>query len=315
MAVWIHCFVGILVGIMLSVWLEILSLSERSALRMQSVSRSVRWQRTVVLVILTSVLFVCLSGAEQVARVLETPEVQPSEWGRACRLYYHLLLLSLLLVATALDFDCFVIPDQITVPGMVLGLLGAFVIGELQICHLWVDWSFAIPQLRGPLIPEWYDQHRHWHALSWSFAGLFMGGAVTWCARELSSRVLGQEAMGFGDVTLMAMIGSFLGWQAILIVFLLAPIAGLTVGVMIKFVSGKTYLPYGPWLSMATVFLLFRWGWLWRLTRVIFSDWVSVAILAGIGGLGFVSLLGLLLLYRKLPVYKITKPTVDSPMV
>ncbi len=46
--------------------------------------------------------------------------------------------------------------------------------------------------------------------------GLIAGGGLTWILRLVSSVLLGQEALGFGDVTLMAMIGSFVGWQPIL---------------------------------------------------------------------------------------------------
>ncbi len=294
--------IGLLIGFGLSIWFERLSAFERSHLHWPAPSAAHRWQRRVVLMLVTATLFGGLAWAERVAGILETPEVQPSSFSREWRLCFHLALLGLLIVATAIDFDCYMIPDQITVPGMLLGLLGAFVFADLQLCHLWVDWSVAIPQLRGPDIPAWYDAHKHWHALAWSSAGLATGAALTWLARAVSSRVLGQEAMGLGDVTLMAMIGSFLGWQAVVLVFLLAPVAGLTVGLFIKLVSGKTYLPYGPWLSMAAVFVLFRWGWLWELTRVTFSDWLSLIVLAGIGGGGFVLLLGLVRLYRAIPV-------------
>ena len=106
---------------------------------------------------------------------------------------------------------------------------------------------------------------------------------------------------GSGKSTLMAMIGSFLGWQAVTLVFLLAPVAGLTVGVVVRIVSGKTYLPYGPWLSIAAVVVLFNWGRLWEQTRMIFSDWLSVAALGGIGSVGFVLLLGMVRLFKSIP--------------
>ena len=293
--------VGLLIGFGLSIWFERLSVSERKLLNWPAPSTPRRWLRCLTLMLVTGVLFGGLAWAERAAGGLETPEVQPTQFGREWRLYFHLTLLCLLIVATAIDFDCYMIPDQITIPGMLLGLLGAFMFADLQICHLWVDWSVAIPQLRGPGIPAWYDAHKHWHALAWSSAGLATGGALTWLARAVSSRVLGQEAMGLGDVTLMAMIGSFVGWQAVVLVFLLAPLAGLTVGLLIMLVSGKTYLPYGPWLSIAAVFVLFRWGWLWELTRVTFSDWLSLTVLAGIGSVGVVLLLVLVRLYRAIP--------------
>jgi leader peptidase (prepilin peptidase)/N-methyltransferase len=191
---------------------------------------------------------------------------------------------------------------------MILGVVAAGWIGEVQICHLWVDWSFAVPQLRGPYIPAWYDAHRHWHGIAWSLTGLVTGAGITWLARQISSQVLAQEAMGMGDITLMAMIGSFVGWQAVTLVFLLAPLTGLLAGIVIRLLSGKTYLPYGPWLSMAAVAVLFTWTRLWEQTRMIFSDWLSVAALATIGGGGFVLLLSLIRLYKSIP----TRPNTGS---
>jgi leader peptidase (prepilin peptidase)/N-methyltransferase len=292
---------GLAAGFGLSCWVEHMSGVERRIMHWSPVSASMRWARCAILMLVTAVLFAGFETAVFNSGVLESPEVRPSAEGRLLRLGYHLALISLLIAATATDFDCYVIPDQITIPGILLGIIGAGVVGELQLCHLWVDWHFAIPQLRGPYIPSWYDAHRCWHALAWSCSGLMVGATVTWLARLVSSRALGQEAMGLGDVTLMAMIGSFLGWQAVLLVFLLAPVAGLTVGVAIMLVSGKTYLPYGPWLSLAALFVLFRWSWLWERTRLVFSDWLGLGILAAVGVGGFVVLLCLVRLYRRIP--------------
>jgi leader peptidase (prepilin peptidase)/N-methyltransferase len=73
------------------------------------------------------------------------------------------------------------------------------------------------------------------------------------------------------------------------------------VGLDIRLVSGKTYLPYGPWLSIAAVIVLFNWSRLWEQTRMIFSDWLSIAALGVIGGGGFVLLLWLVRLYKSIP--------------
>jgi len=54
---------------------------------------------------------------------------------------------------------------------------------------------------------------------------------MIWSVRIIGGWSLGREAMGFGDVTLLAMIGTFLGWQACLLVFFLAPFAGIVIGV------------------------------------------------------------------------------------
>ena len=292
---------SLIVGTGLAALLEWFSLHERRLLELPPVDTRVRWLRGASIVLAIALLFGFFHGASLEWGCLETAEVQPSGLGRYWRLGYHLILVSLLVLATAIDFDCYIIPDLITFPGMLVGVAGAAIIGEVQICHLWVDWTVAIPQLRGPYIPPWYDAYRLWHGLAWSLAGLATGAALTGIARLISSHVLGQEAMGTGDITLMAMIGSFLGWQAVTLVFLLAPVAGLTVGVVVRIVSGKTYLPYGPWLSIAAVVVLFNWGRLWEQTRMIFSDWLSVAALGGIGSVGFVLLLGMVRLFKSIP--------------
>lgn len=297
----IYALSGMAIGYGISSWVERMSRTERQLLTWPVVDAATRRTRCLSLMVITAILFTAYLMAADQWRWLDIDEVQPSAFGRMMRLGYHLALISLLIAATAIDFDCYMIPDQITVPGTILGVLGACAIGELQLCHLWVDWHLAIKDLRGPYIPDWYDKHRILHALAWSLSGMAMGAGVTWIARAVSSRVLGQEAMGLGDVTLMAMIGSFLGWQAVLLVFMLAPLAGLSVGLLVRLLSGKTYLPYGPWLSLAAGFVLFRWAWLWQKTRLVFSDWLSMAALAGIALGGFVALLVLIRLYRAIP--------------
>lgn len=294
-------------GILLATIVEQLSKRERRLLQLPDMPLQIRWLRATFIVLATALIFGLFHWASLELRCLETPEVQPSGTGRYWRLAYQLTLFALLILATAIDFDCYMIPDAITVPGVLLGILGAGLIGEAQVCHLWVDWSLAVPQLRGPFIPAWYDAHRFLHGVAWSISGLVTGAGLTWLARLISSRVLGQEAMGSGDITLMAMIGAFLGWQAVTLVFLLAPITGLVAGLFIRTLSGKTYLPYGPWLSIAAVIVLFNWSRLWEQTRLIFSDWLSIAVLATIGGGGFVILLWLVQLYKSIPTRREAK--------
>lgn len=69
--------------------------------------------------------------------------------------------------------------------------------------------------------------------------------------------------MGFGDVTLMAMIGAFLGWQPCLMIFFLAPFAGLIVGLLRLVLLRDTEIPYGPFLCLAAVGLIVFWNWIW----------------------------------------------------
>ena len=99
--------------------------------------------------------------------------------------------------------------------------------------------------------------------------------------RGLSGFILRREALGFGDVTLLAMIGTFIGWQPTVFVFVLAPLCGLVCTVPLRLVSRKAYLPYGPFLAAATIVVLFSWRWLWPATRLVFGHPLSLALLSG----------------------------------
>lgn len=234
--------------------------------------------------------------------VQRVDEVIPNVWWRFGRWITHLGLLTLLIAATATDLREYIIPDQITLPGVLLGVLLATVSGDLQLIHVWVDWNHPLVALQGPEIPSWLSSHPHWHGLIWSLTGAATGAGVTWLARGISSAVLGQEAMGFGDVTLMAMIGSFLGWQPMLFVFLLAPFCGLVVGVTVKSLLNRPYVPYGPYLNAAAIVVMLSWRWIWsweptpRVSiRKLFGDLPSLAILAGASLVLLLVLLGLAL--------------------
>ncbi len=234
-------------------------------------------------------------------------EVKPDLGWRYGRLIAHLGLLTLLVAATATDLREYIIPDHITIPGIVLGVLLATVSGDVQLIHVWINWNLdpEIIRLQGPEIPNWLRPHPHWHGLVWSLTGLATGAGVTWLARGISSAVLGEEAMGFGDVTLMAMIGSVLGWQPMLFVFLLAPFCGLVVGVTAKSLLNRPYIPYGPYLSAAAIVVMLSWRWIWsweptpRVSiRKLFGDLPSLAILAGAALVLLLVLLGIVRWWR-----------------
>ena len=91
-----------------------------------------------------------------------------------------------------------------------------------------------------------------------------------WLVRIIGTAALRREAMGFGDVTLMAMIGAYLGWQPCLVVFFLAPLAGLIVGVLRLILCRDREIPYGPFLCLAAMFLIVRWQSIWDYTQGIF---------------------------------------------
>jgi leader peptidase (prepilin peptidase)/N-methyltransferase len=264
----------------------------------------------------------------------QTPIVRPTEVWHYWRIGHHVVLIALMLAATATDFRDYLIPDAITIPGLVFGVTLATLSGDLQIEHVWVDWNQEQPQLQGPYVPAWLAWHPHWHGLVWSLTGAAAGAGGIWLIRGLSSLALGRETMGFGDVTLAAMLGSFLGWQPIAFVVVLAPLCALGamgVQVVIRVLRGKPrdgadaarpYLPYGPFLCLATYIVLLTWKWIWmfevqfsrttvtgdRLTtfaiRRLFGDWVLLLIIAGLMLGGVLILLALRRAYLTIPVRK-----------
>ncbi len=103
-----------------------------------------------------------------------------------------------------------------------------------------------------------------WRSLFNSLCGLAIGGCFVWIVRIVASLALGMEALGFGDVTLMAMVGTFVGWQPVAIAFFLAPLFALLVVVGIALVTGNTAAPFGPYLCIATAYCVVFWDSMWN---------------------------------------------------
>jgi leader peptidase (prepilin peptidase) / N-methyltransferase len=270
----------------------------------------------------------------------------------------HLLLFMLMLVASFIDIDEKIIPDTITVPGTLLGLLLATLlpwslldgyawmpIGGAtqhefltifspnpwhpmmdpapQVASLalalscWWGWCFAImprrwmtqrgvlmavkllcTRLRREPLTWWifglgligtsliagvwqFAAPPHWAGLLTSLVGMAAGGGLVWMVRVIGSYTLGREAMGFGDVTLMAMIGTLIGWQATLIAFFLAPFAGLLIGIVQWMLHRDNEIPYGPFLCLATGFVAIAWAGVWETAMPYFElGWLVPGVIA-----------------------------------
>ena len=154
-------------------------------------------------------------------------------------------LSSSLIVITFIDLDHQIIPDVITLPGMVLGLVIA---------------PFFMPALAGPL-PFYLDRLMpqgwpHAESVINSFIGLVAGGAPLFLLGWIWEKLRHVEAMGGGDVKLMAMFGSFLGWKSALLIIMLGAIAGSVVGValiLLRKHKAENVIPFGPFLAAGAV--------------------------------------------------------------
>ncbi len=138
-----------------------------------------------------------------------------------------------LLVQGAVDFKRQIIPDVITLPGILLGLLLSALIPALQRQSSW-EWGFL-----------------------YSFCGVLLGGGILYSIGTAAGFFLKKEAMGGGDVKLLAMIGAFLGWQGVTWTLFLASLVGSVAGVYMRAKHHRERIPFGPYLALAAVLYLF----------------------------------------------------------
>jgi len=114
----------------------------------------------------------------------------------------------------------------------------------------------------------------HWIGLLTSLVGVAVGGGLVWAVRIVAGFALGREAMGFGDVTLMAMIGAFLGWQVCPIIFFLSPFIGLPLLLVWWFLWRQREISFGPFLCLATLVSIVFWRPIWEYVEPwYYSGW------------------------------------------
>jgi Flp pilus assembly protein protease CpaA len=148
----------------------------------------------------------------------------------------------------------------------------------MQLCcarvrHMPSTRRILIMAVAGSAVVAFVGFHRglRWEAFLSALVGMAASGGLVWAVRVIGTAVLHREAMGFGDVTLMAMIGAFLGWQPCLIIFFLAPVAGLVMGVLRLILFRDKEIPYGPFLCLATLFVIVCWNPVWNRTLPTFA--------------------------------------------
>lgn len=143
----------------------------------------------------------------------------------------------------------------------------------------------------------WVRGGWRWESLLSALVGLGVGGGVIWYIRIVGTWTLRREAMGFGDVTLLAMIGAFLGWQAALLTFFAAPFAGAILGIIKKLAGGDGVIPYGPFLCLGAVTVVASWISLWdALQEWFIIPWMVPAAFV----VCMVAIVPILLVYRLL---------------
>lgn len=211
---------------------------------------------------------------------------------------HHCLLISFLIVASFCDLDHREIPFSITIPGTALGLLFA-------VTFPWpwpqltptpgqaLDWWLAGDANLGPRtglypwpfwgpLPGWFDPGGNWQTgLATGLLGALAGTVLLRIIRFLFSLGLGIEAMGLGDADLMMMAGSFLGWQPVVVAFLIGVFAGLIFGVAQMVVYRDNMMPFGPALAVGIVLTCLGWHWIGPSVQPLFFNGYLMLILGG----------------------------------
>ncbi len=152
---------------------------------------------------------------------------------------FLLVFLCGLVVVSFIDLAHQIIPNAITLPGIPLGLLGGVLVGD--------------PPLLDRLV------------------GALAGAGFLYLMLSYGGVLFGQEAMGEGDLNLIALVGAFLGWKAVVVTIVVGCLVGSAAGVTLmalRRLGRRQHIPFGPFLSLGAGVALF-WGDLliaWYLT-------------------------------------------------
>jgi len=138
------------------------------------------------------------------------------------------LFCSALVVITFIDLEHYIIPDVISLSGIVVGF----------VC------SFFIPSL------GWFN----------SLIGILVGGGSLFLVATLYQMFTGKEGMGGGDIKLLAMMGAFFGWKAVPFIVFISSVAGSVIGLTLMVVQkkdAKLAIPFGPFLALGALVYIF----------------------------------------------------------
>ncbi len=158
-----------------------------------------------------------------------------TQLGLSLKFFVYAILFSGLIIASFIDLEHQIIPDEISLGAIVLGLL-------LNV-----------------IFPSLHDSSDIKQALIFSGLGILAGGGVLYVTGMIGDFMFKKESMGGGDIKLLAGIGAFLGWKIAILVFFIAPLFGAVMGLIVKIKKKISIIPYGPFISLSTLVAVF-WG-------------------------------------------------------
>ncbi len=148
----------------------------------------------------------------------------------------YLVMVSGFIVATFVDFEYRIIPDEVSIGGIIAGVV----------------LSLFVPQMHGVTSP--------FLGVGLSLLGVLIGGGSIYVMGMIGDFIFKKETMGGGDVKLLGMIGAFLGWKLAILTFFIAPFFGAIYGIIEKIRTKDSMIAYGPFIIMGALVSLF-WGY------------------------------------------------------
>jgi leader peptidase (prepilin peptidase)/N-methyltransferase len=135
-----------------------------------------------------------------------------------------------LLLGTFVDLEYMILPDRVTIGGMILFPVISTIFPHLQGETTWMG------------------------GLKDSLIGIAAGFGTLWIVREAGTAALKKEAMGFGDVKLMGTLGALFGWEAVIYIIFFSAMIGSVAGISLIALQRKgikSEIPYGPYIALA----------------------------------------------------------------
>jgi len=149
-------------------------------------------------------------------------------YGLSYQYFLFLLFAATLITVSFIDLQHKIIPDVLSLPGIVTGFSVSFFLGHVT----WLD----------------------------SLIGIISGGGALFLVGFVYKLLTGREGMGGGDVKLLAMIGAWMGWMSLPFIVLISSLTGAVIGLAVILLSGKglrVRIPFGPFLSLGALLYFF----------------------------------------------------------
>ena len=151
-------------------------------------------------------------------------------YGLGVQTLIYIILSSALMIIAFIDLNQQIVPDVISLPGIIIGFILSFFVPYISFIN--------------------------------SALGVLVGGGIILIIGMAGSVIFKKEAMGGGDVKLAAMIGAFLGWRYIIISLFLGFFVGALAGIILilsKIKSREDTVPFGPFIILGS-FITLLWG-------------------------------------------------------